>query len=133
MFYAIRREVLVAVGGFEAIEYIFAEDFAIAQLICAHGYRLAQTPPLSGHQHSGQGTAPWLQLCHLCPLQQAVSARSFDVAWWVPVMQLVFPFQLLVALLSPQRINWRGNIVQVERGSFRYVRRRTEETDLKDT
>jgi hypothetical protein len=35
-------------------------------------------------------------------------------------MQLVFPFQLLVALLSPQRINWRGNIVQVERGgSFR--------------
>ena len=42
-------------------------------------------------------------------------------------MQLVFPVRLLVVLLSPQRINWRGNIVQVERGGgFRYVRRRAE-------
>src|SRR6202022_4594207 len=34
--------------------------------------------------------------------------------WWVPVIQVIFPLQLLIALLSPQRINWRGNIVQVE-------------------
>ena len=42
-------------------------------------------------------------------------ATPWSKVWWVPVMQLIFPLQLSIALLSPQRINWRGNIVQVER------------------
>ena len=34
---------------------------------------------------------------------------------------------LLAALLLPQRINWRGHVMQVERGGgFRFVRRRDE-------
>ena len=54
------------------------------------------------------------------------NATPWKKAWWVPVIQVVFPVQLLIALLSPQRINWRGNIVQVERGgSFRYIRPRS--------
>ena len=58
-------------------------------------------------------------------------ASPWCKAWWVPVMQVVFPVQLLVALLSPQRINWRGNIVQVERGGgFCYVRRRAEQASF---
>ena len=42
-----------------------------------------------------------------------------------PVLQIVFPLQLLTALLLPQRITWRGHIMQVERGGgFRFVKRR---------
>ncbi len=42
-----------------------------------------------------------------------------------PVLQVVFPLQLLTALLLPQRITWRGHIMQVERGGgFRFVKRR---------
>jgi ceramide glucosyltransferase len=191
MFYAIRRELLAAVGGFEAIEYIFADDFAIAQLICSHGYRLAQTPLCHGISTQVKGPRHYLSLIQrwfvlpresllrhlsmrdrlvvyalglvpaLFPLllmaylllrpsrrtlaytllyfgysfaifahfnrQYLREASPWRMAWWVPIIQVVFPFQLLVALLSPQRINWRGNIVQVKRGgSFRYVRRRTE-------
>lgn len=47
-------------------------------------------------------------------------------SWWVPVLQVLFPLQLLIALLSPQRINWRGHIMQAEHGgTFRLVRRRS--------
>jgi ceramide glucosyltransferase len=44
----------------------------------------------------------------------------------VPVLQVVFPLQILAALLLPQRITWRGHVMQVERGgSFRFVKRRS--------
>lgn len=191
MFYALRREVLAAVGGFEAIVQIFADDFAMAQLIRSHGYRLAQTPLCHGISTQVEGPRHYLSLIQrwfvlpresllrhlslrdrlivyalglvpalfpllllayllLRPSRRALaytllySGYSFAIfaycnrrylgeaspwrkAWWVPVIQVVFPLQLLVALLSPQRINWRGNIVRVERGGgFRYVRRRSE-------
>lgn len=47
-------------------------------------------------------------------------------AWWlVPAIQILFPFQLLYALLAPQQVNWRGNVMRIERGgTFRYVQRR---------
>jgi ceramide glucosyltransferase len=189
MFYALRREVLAKVGGFEAIERVFADDFAVAQLLRSHGYRLAQTPLRHGISTGVRGPRHYLSLIQrwfvlpreslmrhlsrydrlliyglglvpaLFPLLLAISlvlrpsrwklgyallyfGYSFGVfahlnmrylrmatpwakAWWVPVMQVVFPVQLLLALLSPQRINWRGNIVKIERGgSFQYVRRR---------
>ena len=189
MFYALRRKILADAGGFEAIEQIFADDFAIAQLIRSRGYRLAQTPLCHGISTQVRGPGHYLSLIQrwfvlpresllrhldirdriivyglglipaLIPLllvlylllrpsrrllaytllyfgynfaifahfnmrylQGASPWRKF---WLVPVMQVVFPIQLLIALLSPQRINWRGNIVKVERGgSFRYVQRR---------
>lgn len=44
---------------------------------------------------------------------------------FVPFLQIIFPLQLLAALLLPQRIVWRGHIMQVERGGgFRFVKRR---------
>jgi ceramide glucosyltransferase len=189
MFYAMRREVIEEVGGFEAIEKIFADDFAIAHLVRSHGYRLAQTPVCHGISTQVKGPRHYLSLIQrwfvlpresllrhlsihdrlvvyglglvpaLFPLLLAVylllrpsrrtlayallyfgysfaifahfnkcylrEASPWHKAWWVPVMQIIFPLQLLVALFSPQRINWRGNVVQVERGgSFHYLQRR---------
>jgi ceramide glucosyltransferase len=46
-------------------------------------------------------------------------------SWLTVVAQLLLPLQLLTAFLLPQRINWRGHLMQVERGGgFRFVRRR---------
>lgn len=191
MFYALRRSVLDKVGGFEAIREIFADDFAVAQLLRAHGYRLAQTPLLHAISTQVRGARHYLSLIQrwfvlpresllrhlnwyerslifvlgLAPalfplflliallfrptrksLVYALFYAGFTFAgyqhlnhhylrkatpsaklWWVPVMQIIFPLQLLIALFSPQRINWRGNIVRVERGGrFRYIRRRGE-------
>jgi ceramide glucosyltransferase len=47
------------------------------------------------------------------------------LVWLAPLVEIVFPVQLLVALLSRQRIVWRGHVMQVEHGGgFRFVRRR---------
>jgi ceramide glucosyltransferase len=52
-------------------------------------------------------------------------ATPAHLAWAAPLVEIVFPVQLLVALLSRQRIVWRGHVMQVERGGgFRFVRRR---------
>jgi ceramide glucosyltransferase len=43
----------------------------------------------------------------------------------VPLIQTILPVQVGAAFLLPQRIEWRGHIMQVERGGgFRFVRRR---------
>jgi ceramide glucosyltransferase len=48
-------------------------------------------------------------------------------SWLVPVIQVLLPLQLLAAVVSPQRINWRGHVMQVEKGGgFRLLRRRAE-------
>ncbi|MBV7335512.1 glycosyltransferase [Chloroflexi bacterium TSY] len=53
------------------------------------------------------------------------SASPWKSSWLVPLIQIVFPLQLLVALLSPQRIVWRGHVMQTEKGGrFRFVQRR---------
>ncbi len=189
MFYALKRSVLKEVGGFEAIRQIFADDFAIAQLLRSHGYQLAQTPLLHAISTQVKDARQYLSLIQrwfvlpresllrhlnwyerflifalgLVPAlfpavllislltrptrkvllytlfysgftfasSQYLNTRYLHHAspraklWWVPIMQMLFPLQLLIALLSPQRINWRGNIVRVERGGrFRYLRRR---------
>jgi ceramide glucosyltransferase len=44
---------------------------------------------------------------------------------WVIALQLLLPLQILAALVSPQRIVWRGHVMEVDHGgSFRFVRRR---------
>lgn len=55
-------------------------------------------------------------------LRGATPARY---AWAAPLIEIIFPLQLLAALLSPQRIAWRGHVMQVEPGGgFHFVRRR---------
>lgn len=57
-------------------------------------------------------------------LRQATPGHRF---WLIPVMLVLMPVQMLIALLSPQRVNWRGNVVRIERdGNFVYMRRRVE-------
>lgn len=56
MFYLLRRPVLMAMGGFSGLEPILADDFAIAQRVREHGYRLIQSPlhhAVSNHVATG--------------------------------------------------------------------------------
>ncbi len=51
-------------------------------------------------------------------------------AWLIPLVQTILPAQVAAALILPQRIEWRGHTMQVERGGgFRLVQRRDQGTD----
>ena len=46
-------------------------------------------------------------------------------SWCVPLLKVVFPLQLLAALLAPQRIRWRGHLIEAQRGgNVRVIERR---------
>ena len=187
MFYAIRRDVLDVIGGFIGLENILADDFAIAQRMREHGYRLAQTPlrhaistwvsdPLSyfnliqrwfifpresmmrhlkkREQFTFYSIAvlpaffPWLAviITLLSPAFWPVTLGYFvynyfifvhinlaylnDASPWllsyqVILISLLLPFQILAALIAPQRIIWRGHTLKAEPGgSFRFIKRR---------
>ncbi len=52
-------------------------------------------------------------------------AQPANKSWLIPIMLVLIPVQIVLSLILPQRANWRGNVVQVERGgSFRYIQRR---------
>lgn len=62
-------------------------------------------------------------------LDRAYLQRATPLRWslLLPLLQVLLPLQVLAALLLPQRIAWRGHIMQVERGGgFRYVQKRSE-------
>jgi ceramide glucosyltransferase len=187
MFYAIRREILDKVGGFEGLEGILADDFAIAQRVRSHSYRLAQTPLrhaistwvaaprnyfnliqrwfifpresmmryLKGREQVVFYTAallpvffPWLALLLLAispalwpatllyfaydylvfahfNLAYLNQASRWSHSYWVTLLALLLPLQILAAQLAPQRIIWRGHVMQAEAGgSFEFVQRR---------
>lgn len=187
MFYAIRRDILDGIGGFTGLEYVLADDFAIAQRVRTHGYRLAQTPlrhaistwiglprsyfhlihrwftyphELMMRQLIGREKIffyaiawlpvflPWLILVfpffdsHLCPVTGLYFAYNYmifaHINWiylmqaspwadsnWVVLISIMLPLQILVALLAPQRIIWRGHTMQAEPGGgFQFVQRR---------
>lgn len=53
------------------------------------------------------------------------SATPWPLVPLAPLIEIMFPAQLGAALILPQRIVWRGHIMQVEPGGgFRFVRRR---------
>ncbi len=59
---------------------------------------------------------------NLAYLQHATPWRW---CWLVPVVQLALPIQLVIALVMPQRILWRGHRMRIEPGgTFEMVRRR---------
>jgi ceramide glucosyltransferase len=52
-------------------------------------------------------------------------ASPWPHSYWVTLISLLLPVQILAALLTPQRIIWRGHIMQAERGgSFQLIQRR---------
>lgn len=189
MFYALRRDTLDAIGGFNGLQATLADDFAVAQRLREHGFRLAQTPLLHGISTYVTGPRHYLSLIqrwfifpreslmrHLSKRDQLIlyglglvpalvplvlllslarrptpgkalyaatyfaysyaafahinkaylhEAAPWRTSWLVPVIQAFFPLQLLAALLSPQRILWRGHLMEVEKGGgFKFVRRR---------
>jgi ceramide glucosyltransferase len=191
MFYAARRDVLEHVGGFDGLEGILADDFAVASRFRKHGYRLVQTPLCHAISTSVEGSRHYLSIIQrwfifpresllrhlniydqavlyglamlpaLFPLvllaalvvkpspklwgytllyfghsllafghfnnaylRQATPARYLGAA---PFVEILFPLQLLAALVSRQRIVWRGHVMQVEPGgAFYFVRRRSQ-------
>ena len=194
MFYMMRCQRLRDVGGFEGLENILADDFAVARRFSSKGYRLAQSRLRHGiytHVATLQGyfrllrrwlvfpretimrDLSWYDLtvvgtmalvpCLLpvtllglvawtpTPLSGGLllacvtlnlaiflhlnarylyAATPAGRAWLVPVLQFAIPVQLIIALLLPQRIIWRGHIIQVARGgTFRILRHRTGAVD----
>lgn len=188
MFYAMRRDVVDAIGGFDGLEPTLADDFAVARRVRGHGLRLVQTPlchSISTHVAGPRrylsiiqrwfifpresllrhlplpnllllyGLAgvpvffPWLALAAALlatsvwtvgfallyfALNYAIfayfniryfaNAAPWKYSWLVPLIHITFPIQLIVALLAPQRITWRGHQMIVERGGgFRFKRR----------
>jgi ceramide glucosyltransferase len=46
------------------------------------------------------------------------------------IVQIIMPFHIIVALLSPKKIDWRGNILNLKSdGSFEFIERRTTQTE----
>jgi ceramide glucosyltransferase len=189
MFYALRRSTLDAMGGFNGLEPILADDFAVAQRVRAHGLRLVQTPLRHAISTQIPSARRYLRLMqrwftfpresllrHLAwreqavvyglalvptllplllvlglllwpsPLPAVLTAAFFVYSYLIflhldrtclqratprrwslllPLLQLLLPLQVAAALLLPQRIVWRGHVMQVERGGgFRFVHRR---------
>jgi ceramide glucosyltransferase len=187
MFYAMRREVFEQIGGFAGLEAILADDFAIAQRVRAHGYRLVQTPlrhaistwvdrprsyfhliqrwftfPRESMMRHLQGREkaifyvmtlapvllPWLALAipilapGLWPAALAYFVYNYLVfagfnrayleqaspwagSYWVVLIPLLLPIQVLAAILAPQRITWRGHTLKAEAGGgFQFVQHR---------
>jgi ceramide glucosyltransferase len=204
MCYALKREVYEGVGGFASLEHTLADDFAVAQHMRAHGYRLAQTPlrhairtSIDGPAHYGSLMQRWLifpresLMRHLPPQEQALlyvnsvlpvlmpwllllgksevrsqkseyplmaklphrytgtwialgyfvfdyvlvmglnrrylgSATPWRWSWLIPLLRLLLPAQLIVALFAPRRVRWRGHLIAAERGgAVRVLRRRS--------
>jgi ceramide glucosyltransferase len=50
--------------------------------------------------------------------------------WLVPLVQTALPLQVAATLLLPQRIIWRGHVMEVERGGgFRFIQRRGDDAE----
>lgn len=180
MFYVMRRDRVDDVGGFDGLESVLADDFAVAQHFRKHNYRLVQSRLRHAIYTNVKSWPDYLRLLRrwlvfpretlmrdmtlsnlaiayslalipcLLPIvvlacAVASGAASVWIAfaccvainfvvfvhldsrflggatpvrcfWLVPVLQLLVPLQLIAALFLPQRIVWRGHVMQVEPG-----------------
>jgi ceramide glucosyltransferase len=106
MCYAMRREVLEALGGFAGLEHIVADDFAVAQRVRAGGYRLAQT----GLRHAiattvgGPGAyARLIQRWFIFPresLLRHLALRELALLYGVTLMPLAGPWLALLGVIG---------------------------------
>jgi ceramide glucosyltransferase len=109
MFYAIRREVLGKIGGFDGLENILADDFAIAKRMRDQGYRLAQTP--LRHAISTWVAAPHkyfslIQRWFIFPresIMRHLSGRERLIFYSMALFPVFFPWiALLVFIIVPK-------------------------------
>src|SRR5207245_2299202 len=105
MFYAIRRDTLEAVGGFDGLQSALADDFAVAQRLREHGYRLAQTPLLHGISTHVTGPRHYLSLIQrwfIFPresLMRHLAWRDRAVLYGFGLVPAIFPLFLTLSLL----------------------------------
>jgi ceramide glucosyltransferase len=53
------------------------------------------------------------------------SATPDSLIFLLTIVQIIMPFHIIIALLSPKKIDWRGNILALKSdGSFEFVERR---------
>ena len=112
--------------GEQALVYALALAPTLLPLLLLLGLCLWPSPQLAAllALYFATSYAAFLHLDH------AYLGHPTPTAWslLVPALQVVFPLQILAALLLPQRITWRGHVMQVERGGgFRFVKRRSGE------
>jgi ceramide glucosyltransferase len=106
MFYAIRRDTLEAVGGFDGLQSELADDFAVARRFREHGYRLAQTPLLHGISTHVTGPRHYLSLIQrwfIFPresLMRHLGWRDRIVLYGFGLAPALFPLLLLLSLLK---------------------------------
>lgn len=104
MCYALRRATLDAVGGFAGLERVVADDFAVAERLRAHGYRLAQTAlrhpirtTVRGPRHYAGLMQRWLifpresLMRHLAPGELAVFYALIAAPVFFPWLALAAP------------------------------------------
>lgn len=52
-------------------------------------------------------------------------ATPNDKILWILLIQIFLPFQILISLLSPRKINWRGHIMEITKtGEFKWIQRK---------
>ncbi|GAC1504515.1 MAG: hypothetical protein NVS2B12_17340 [Ktedonobacteraceae bacterium] len=111
MYYVLRSNVLDVIGGFEAIQHMFSDDFAIAHLCRTHGYSLAQTPVCHGISTQVRGAAHYfnlLQRWFVFPRESVlryVAPRDRLLVYMFGIVPTLFPFFLCLALLV--RPSWQ--------------------------
>jgi len=107
----------------QALVYALAVAPTLAPLLLVLGLLLWPSPP-AGMLALAYFACSYAAFLHL---DRAYLHAATPLAWslLLPLLQLLLPPLLLGALLLPQRIVWRGHVMQVERGGgFRFVRRR---------
>jgi len=112
MFYLLRRNVLTAMGGFSGLEPILADDFALAQRVRTHGYRLVQTPLRHAvSNHVATGGAYWRLLTRWLTfpresLLRHLAWRELMVLYGNTLLPTLAPLLLLVAGLIESTWWW---------------------------
>ncbi len=109
MFFAVKRETLQSVGGFETILPILADDFGVAQVFKDAGYTLAQTPLRHGirthvrdFRHSRQLLGRWFTAPRES-LFRHISPKERSLLVGMGVCANVLPVALLIAALAARQ------------------------------
>jgi len=133
MFFAVRRDVLEAVGGFEGLEHTLADDFALARRFRGAGYTLAQTRLVHGIRTHVRDAAHYRALLHRWftfpreSLLRHLSAREKSMLLAMGLVANVLPLALLAGVVlrpSPAAVATAATYLVVAQVGTAWVNRR---------
>ena len=116
MFYCFHRATYDAIGGFGGLESALVDDFAVARLFRAKGYRLVQTTVRNATRIHVEGCRAFLRTMHRWMIfaRQTVMKElplpELAIVYSVGVGSVLGPL-LLVAALAIQPSTWLAGIV----------------------